>query len=296
MTRQRTLLACLLLAACTEQRRNLPDTFDVGVVHDAAIPLIDLGTSDAVAADSTFVEPQTAVIYAHSSSTLYSFDPQTNRVTRIGGFRDQVSGAAVTQVLDLALNAAGDMYIVTPSVLYQVDVDTAEVTRVLALTGVGSVNGLSFLIPGTVDATEETLVAVTMVGGLIKIDLRTQAVTMLGTYPSGWQSSGDLVSVEGAGTFATVTHDRSGPDSLARITFTAGAAQIEILGATRSGTQSFKSIYGIGYWGRSLYGFTATGELIEINRVDGTAQLVSNSTGSRQFYGAGVTTVAFVIP
>ena len=68
-----------------------------------------------------------------------------------------------------------------------------------------------------------------------------------------------------------------------------------MLGAIRSSTEDFRSLYGLGYWGRDLFGFSNSGQLIRIDRLTGAGEVVSTSTGSSQFWGAGVTTVVPVL-
>ena len=118
---------------------------------------------------------------------------------------------------------------------------------------------------------------------------------MLGSYPDGWLSSGDLVSIEGLGTYATIKHAGDAHDTLAHITFGTSSSTIRVIGPIVEGSTDYTMIFGLGYWGRALYGFSDAGELIEINRDTGAGRLVSDSTGADQFWGAGVTTRAPVV-
>ena len=55
------------------------------------------------------------------------------------------------------------------------------------------------------------------------------------------------------------------------------------------------ALIGLGYWGRSVYGFSNSGQLIEIDRTTGAGRLATTMTGTDRFWGAGVTTQAPVL-
>ena len=153
---------------------------------------------------------------------------------------------------------------------------------------------LTFLAPGELRPTE-TLVGATNMGVYYEIDPRDASVRRLGSYPDGWLSSGDLVSVEGA-TYATIRRADDRVDTLAQITFDAGgASSIRVIGPIRGGGMDFRQIFGLGYWGRSVYGFSNSGQLIEIDRTTGAGRLATTMTGTDRFWGAGVTTRAPVL-
>ncbi len=67
------------------------------------------------------------------------------------------------------------------------------------------------------------------------------------------------------------------------------------IGAIRSDVMGFRNIWGIGDWRRSVYGFTAGGDLIDIDARTGAARVVTTTTGARTFWGASVTTRAPVL-
>ena len=63
-----------------------------------------------------------------------------------------------------------------------------------------------------------------------------------------------------------------------------------------AGGETFTKLFGLGYWGRDLYGFSSEGQLLQIDRETGITTVVTDTTGAMQFYGAGVTTkVPFLI-
>src|SRR5437867_1189751 len=82
-------------------------------------------------------------------------------------------------------------------------------------------NALSYIAEDQVDqgqGQDEILVAANLSGDLLKLDPKTGKSTPLGNY-GGPMSSGDLVSVKGLGTLATVKLSEFGNDYLARVDF-----------------------------------------------------------------------------
>jgi len=117
----------------------------------------------------------------------------------------------------------------------------------------------------------------------------------LGVAPDRWTTSGDFVSVDGA-TYATIRRMDDMVDTLPQLTFDpSGTSSIRVIGPIRGGGTDFRQIFGLGYWGRSVYGFSNSGELIEIDRTTGAGRLATTMTGAERFWGAGVTTRAPVL-
>lgn len=298
MARAGLVLLALVAASGCSSRGSTGDTsrvdagpddtgvLDDGAAGDGARP--DLGivfVDGGPAADDT-------IVYAHSNDTLYGFDPRTNHVTPIGPFL-LADGTAVGPVTDLAVTQANEIYACTADALYRVDTLTARSTFLTSLTvpAFDNFNGLTFVPVGVLDPTSEVLVGATFNGDYYRIDTGTGASTLVGHYGGGFGSSGDLVSVAGAGpgggvgTFATVNGGGFGSDHLVLLDPATG-------GTTDLGDIGFSQVYGLGYWRSKLYGFTSVGELVLIDIHTGHGTLVTASTGSSEFYGAGVTTRA----
>lgn len=299
--RRPTVVLCVLaMLGCTERTPGLPD---VGpIVLDGQV-LGDGGTDggrDSGPRVDGGPDLSSVLIFAHSRDTLFSFSPFTNTVDSIGVFT-LPGGAPAPFMNDLAVNADNAIYTVatdrdaTPDaeVLYLVDPVTAVATRVGELTveDGDTVFALTFLAPGELGAGE-TLVGATNEGVVYRIDPATAAATRVGQYPDGWRSSGDLVSVRGLGTFATIRRDGGTSDSLALVRFEPSGIAFAVRGETGS-TQ----LFGLGYWGSKLYGFSGTGQLVEIDRDFGTGTVIATPamTGTDRFWGAGVTTRVPVI-
>ena len=258
--------------------------------HDSAVFTDASFASDGhyVPADASYDD--NVVVYAHSASTLFSFDPRTNTVTRIGDFA--VAGAFITpDMTDLAVDHSGHVYTCSYDAIYSVNATTAAATQLVSLSGLasGNFNGLTFIPVGVLDSTQEVLVGATSNGEFYRVDLSSGAVTMIGQYSDGYGSSGDIVSVGGAGTFATVTRGDLDTNLLVRVDVTNGHV-------TPIGTGiGFVNIYGLGYWRNRLYGFDNSGNLIDINIDTGVGTLISSTTGADSYYGAGVTTSAPIL-
>lgn len=222
----------------------------------------------------------TASVYAHSSSQLYQVDPDTLQVTLVGNF--QWSNGS-DQMTDIALDKDGNMTGISYDSVYAVNKDTAVATYLAPITG--DFNGLSYVIDTSGGDPREILIAAGNDGNVYEINPQTGASTLRGNYGNGWTSSGDIVSIRGLGTFATVDNG-AGNDYLASINTT--NYTVTIIGDT-----GITDIWGIGFWGDKVYGFTDNREFVLIDINTGAATQVE--VGAVQWWGAGVTTSAPVI-
>lgn len=228
---------------------------------------------------------ETASVYAHTASALFRVDPDTFAVTRVGAFQ-WPSSVGSDSMTDLAVDKNGMMIGISYTRVFRVDPATAATTLLSDKLG-GSFNGLSFVPAAQVGATgDDVLVASRNSDGKIfRIDPSTGAATQVGDMGHGYASSGDLVSVVGLGTVATVT----GPTSdvlvkLAPITFD----------ATPIGTATgHAQLWGVGFWKDKVFGFSDDGSFVLIDDQTGVATPVSSS--GEAWWGAAVTTVAPVI-
>ena len=82
---------------------------------------------------------------------------------------------------------------------------------------------------GHPDAKREVLLGGATDGSLWRIDPTTGRSTSAGTLSTGWGISGDMVSIRGANTYATVrrTTGTSASDTLATLDFSSGSARIK---------------------------------------------------------------------
>ncbi len=293
---QRTLLLMVpffALAACASGD-PAPFVSDGGWRRDgdaldadsAIVSLVDVQRVDVPRSDRP--PPLDDVrVYAHTADALYSIDPRTFVVTRVGAFVWPSDSAEMT---DLAINATGDAWGITFTSLYRVDLATARCTFVAPFAG-ALFNGLSFIPGGELEAGE-VLVAANRNGAYVRVDPTTGAVRQIGLYGADVGSSGDLVSVAGGGTFATVVDLNVGlgeepVEYLARIDPTNGRA-------TRVGPTGVTRTWGVGYWRSRVFGFTAGGAVVTLDIATGRATEVARSDVA--WWGAAVTTLAPVAP
>jgi len=226
-------------------------------------------------------------VYAHTADSLYAIDPRSFTVTRVGDF---IWPDGPSQMTDLAINATGEAWGITFTSLYRVDLATARCTFVAPFAG-REFNGLSF-IPGGELEPGEVLVAANRDGAYVRVDPATGAIRQLGLYGADTGSSGDLVSVAGGGTFATIVDLNVGfgeepVEYLARIDPTNGRA-------TRIGPTGVTRTWGVGYWRSRVYGFTEGGAVVTLDITTGRATEVARNDVA--WWGAAVTTIAPVAP
>jgi hypothetical protein len=286
-----TVLAVSLLGGCSPDSREDDDDqggggFDAGGV--------DAGTADA----SPFVDAtplddgstppfEDGVIYAHSPDRLYQIDPDSYEVTEVGPFV-WPADIGFDQMTDIAIDKTGTMIGVSFTRVYRVDPLTAGATYLAPLAR--SFNGLSFIADALPENPEILIGSSGDDGTVWKIDPATGATTQIGEYGNGFYSSGDIVSIEGFGTVATVKGGSSpgNGDWLAKldpVTFNA-----TVIG---SGT-GFSDIWGLGFWKGKVFGFSDASKMLLIDPTSGVATELS--TSSFAWWGAGVTTTAPIIP
>ena len=223
-----------------------------------------------------------ALVYAHSADTLYRMDPTSKQIAVVGPF-----GGGATSVIDLAIDSNANAYITTSSDFWKVDLQSAACTFISSGT---YPNSLSFVPKGTLDPNAEALVGY-FGSQYIRIDTATGAVTNVGNLTGNYQSSGDIVSVIGGGTFLTV---KGGPNNC-------GDCLLQVDPKTGDLIQDYGSVnhvdvFGLAFWAGTAYGFDNGGEVFSIGWQNGalvTANIpVPNPPPNLSFWGAGSTTAA----
>lgn len=246
---------------------------------------------------------EVAEVFGHSPTTLFRLDPQTKAVAKVADF------TGCSGVIDIALDEASNLYATTnPSGtadggLWKVDKATAKCTLVKS----GKYpNSLSFVPKGTLDANAEALVGYND-DQYIRIDTTTGAITNVGTLSSGdLISSGDIVAVKGSDdgktppkAFLTVKN------STAKGSCTNNDCLVEVDAKTGKvvkfwGNIEHNNVFGLAFWGGSVYGFDDAGELFEVTFSGAqlaTASIpVPNKPAGLQFWGAGSSTAAPLVP
>ena len=222
-----------------------------------------------------------AVVYVHGPTDLYAVDPDTFGMRFVGAFGGACASDSMT---DIAVDRTGDVIAISFTKLYRVDPMTAGCELLGLLPR--QFNGLTFMqSPSDPDA--DVLIGTTLTGDVWLLDVATGGGTRIGRYGGGIASAGDVVSVRGFGTIAAARQQNDTTDWIARVDpFTGDAVMI--------GDTGLADVFGIAYWGGSLYGFTDTGTFVLIDPTTGAATV--KSTGTLRWWGAGVTTLASVAP
>jgi hypothetical protein len=265
------LALILLLFGCDPGRPGNP-----GPGSDLRSVLDDMG-----GAITDFPPPyDNAVVYAHSASQLYKIDPDSLSITLIGTFNFPVFGEQMT---DIAVDPTGKMVGISFNNVYSIDTANAACTHLAALDR--QLNGLSFL-PTTADPLGPTKLvgAAKDDGSFYEIDPMTGKSKVIGAYGNTITSSGDIVSVTGFGTVATVRQGASGNDFLARIDPATGAA-------TLIGDVGRVNVWGLGFWKGRVFGFSSVQGFMTIDPTTGKGTTVPGGD-TVSWYGAGVTTSA----
>ena len=131
----------------TEPLDVAPDLVDVA---DASPPDLDIDeVHDLEDELDTIAPPVRARVYAHSSDTLYAFDPNALTISTLS----LIQGCS--SVVDLAANEDGELLAATSQGLYEVNPDTGRCTP--RAEGFYP-NSLAFIPPGILDEREEALV------------------------------------------------------------------------------------------------------------------------------------------
>jgi hypothetical protein len=222
------------------------------------------------------------LVYAHTSGTLFTMDvlaPYT--VTQIGAFTYPDGGAG--SMTDIAIDRFGVLYGITFDDLHACDPASAACYHLAALPD--SSNGLTFVPPGTVDASDDSLIGIAISGNWRHMQLSGGMVAqaLLGSYGVGYSSSGDAFSIEGVGTYAAVDSAGELSDVIVEIDPTDGTVQQEI--GTLTG---YTAVYGLAGWQGAIFAFDETGDVLLVDPGDGTWEVINDTTNA--WWGAAVST------
>ena len=144
-------------------------------------------------------------VYANTDSDLYSLNPQTNAITHVGAFAGLGGRTNDTNITDVAVNSAGDVYVNSESVIYKATIPqspgTVQLTKLasIALQSGQKFYALAFTPAGAL-ASGEVLIGGDINGELWAIDTTNGSTKDLGSFGvdpshSGYDFalSGDLV-------------------------------------------------------------------------------------------------------
>ncbi|MFT4703673.1 MAG: hypothetical protein ACI81R_001365 [Bradymonadia bacterium] len=197
-------------------------------------------------------------VYVHSSSRLYLSDPFLGTLDELG---------SVPSLFDLDTSPDGTVYGVTSSRTLQ-RFDGMSWSLVGSLSGIAAnLNGFAIDGFGRAFGTGGT--------SLFGIDTTTGTSTTVST-STGYTSSGDCVVDKNDVLFMTATG--VGGDDLVVLDTATGAGRL-------IGGVGFDGVYGLTATYGFMFGFTGSGEVIEIDPNTGTGRLLHTHSGI-QFYGA----------
>lgn len=248
-------------------------------------------------------------VYAHTATSLYLFEPIRKALTKVGDFACLDRG---DRVLDIAVDRDGVMYATSDFGFLSINVTNATCTYVRRAGRYP--NSLSFVPLGTVDPTKEALVGYqfdTVAGNhvdqatrYVRIDVVDGSITKLGELndpaaPIKYKSSGDMIALVRRGNRAYLTvklldaDSETGNDYLAEVDPSTGRIT-SVLGDIEK-----TDLFGLGFWAGKGYGFSASGEILELDMTNGASTVVTTLMQDGRpvpWYGAGVKTTAPVTP
>ena len=268
---------------------------------DSTSPIKDSGPTQF--GDSSSDAPVTGdggtvtTVYANTDTALYTLNPQTNAVTLIGKFAGTSGATNDTNITDVAVNSAGDVYVNSESVIYKATIPTSPGT--VQLTKIASISlatgqkfyALAFTPAGSL-ASGEILIGGDGNGELWSIDTTNGSTKDLGSFGvdpshSGYDFalSGDLVFYEGANNTPTglATVRPCKPKSTTCLTSSDYLVSVDMAALanaykTSAGASLLKGIYG-GSTSSDGAG-TNYGDLFGLGAWEGTVFAFARKTGS----------------
>jgi hypothetical protein len=256
----------------------------------------DTSPSDGLTGDITPNDSPTSggtpIVYANTDTELWSLDPTTKAVTKIGAF-----SGTTDPITDVAVDGDDNVYVISETALYSAALPAGgtgavALTLKVALTGGGKFYALGFAPKDVVTAGAEALIAGDINGSLYYIDTAGGSVQNLGSFgnwktgdpnPSGkstttdtWTLSGDVVfyldatgAPRGLATLRTCYTATGGTvkcyadnDALAEVDMTALKSNFDAKGSSASlrknilGLSGTGRLFGLGAWEDTVYGFS----------------------------------------
>jgi hypothetical protein len=198
-------------------------------------------------------------VYAHTASQLYLVDPFL-------GTDDFVT--SVPSLFDFDTDPAGDLYGISSSRRLHVFDEGSD--SWMDIGTFASVAGNGFAIDS------DRVGYITAGNDLYTIDLESAVARLVGAMGGGFWSSGDCVVDKSDQLF--MTSSGAGGDDLVAVSRSTGVGR-------RVGATGFFGIWGLtAAWGH-LFGFTSSGEVVELDPGTGAGRLVHSLPG-RSWYGA----------
>lgn len=222
------------------------------------------------------------VVYAHTAGELFKMDPFTYNVTSVGTF---VLEGQNEEITDIAIDRYGVLYAITHHRLMVCHPQTAKCRFLAKLPS--QFNGLTLVPPGTLLAEQDALVGISADGSWYHVTVANQQASLrrIGSYGIGMSSAGDVFSIRGEGTFASINRvGQTGANVVVRCDPKTGAVQSDV-----AVTTGYNGLFGLAGWANGIFGFNVGGQIISISPKTGEVKLIK--TTEHAWYGAGVYTV-----
>ncbi|HRG94873.1 MAG TPA: hypothetical protein PLR99_01420 [Polyangiaceae bacterium] len=245
----------------------------------------------------------TGTIYVQTGVSLQVYDPYSKALKNIGKYACLPDSDFV---FDIAVDRDNNVYAVTAEDRFlKVDPLSGACTVIRQGAGLDYPLLIAFVPRGSLDAANDALVGFD--GELyLRIDLRTGGVTSVGELNppdagNRYAAIGDLIFAGKNGMFLTATPEFDAGAADAGDTFIRfdpkTGRRLAIVGTTGG----YRNLYGLGYWGGSIFAFTTPGEILKVSPTNAATTLVKRIDGGPPkeggapeavFFGAGSTTVA----
>ncbi len=253
----------------------------------------------------SWTPPEDSLVYVNTEQSLYSIDPAVSLdLNLVGDFTGPCTDGS--GLYDIAVDGDGAIVGIAAEGLYDVDPETAACT-VLSVFPEGSPHffSLSRVRGADPDAPfAEVLVAASVEEGeWVMIDPEGETIDELFIHlgyhdpdDNELVSSGDIVSIQvGPDEFVTYATLKCSSG------YTAAGCESDWLAlvdpatgeATLVGQVGFCKLFGLGFWGSAVYGFTGDQEFVLVDVGTGEGTLVGNA--GLTFWGAGTTTKPHVV-
>ena len=225
---------------------------------------------------------QPNLVYAHTSSRLYTMDPFSYQIAEIGQFSFNQNTGSVT---DIAIDRFGVLYAVTFNHVFVCHPQTAACYFLGSLPT--QFNGLTMVPPGTIDPDDDTLIGIANNGNWYVIDIVNQQaqLTHIGAFGNNMTSAGDVFSIQGTGTFGAV--NKPGVNT-GNVIVECDPTNGNVIGEIAT-TVGYSTIYGLAGWQDKIFAFNSGGQIIEIDPLDNSVTLVASTPHA--WWGAGVFTI-----
>ena len=198
-------------------------------------------------------------VYAHTSSQLYLVDPFL-------GTDDFVT--SVPGLFDFDTDSGGGLYGISNSRVLHVFDEVSDAWSRVGTFATTAGNGFAI--------DSDRIGYITAGNNLYTIDIDTAVATLVGSMGGGFSSSGDCVVDKSDQLF--MTSIGPGQDRLVAVSRSTGEARLV-------GNTGFSGIWGLtAAWGH-LFGFTSSGQVVELDPGTGAGVLVHTIAG-RSWYGA----------